>query len=103
MKFLESHENSLLYHSLKYRDLIISLTDSHPEYLIAYDHNQIKAILPLMIKEAPYGKVVNSLPYYGSNGGILSICETAKDVLIEYYNQMVVKEEYISSVVILNP
>lgn len=102
-EFVESHKNSFLYHSLKYRNLIINLTDSHPEYFIAYDHHQIKAILPLIIKEGPYGKVVNSLPYYGSNGGILSVCETAKEMLIEYYNQMVVKEEYISSVVILNP
>ena len=103
MKFVDSQMNSLLFHSLKYRDLILKLTNSLPEYLIACDDNEIKAILPLIIKEGPNGKVLNSLPYYGSNGGILSICDRAKDVLVDYYNQMVVKKEYISSVVILNP
>ena len=103
MKFVESHSNSLLFHSIKYRDLILKITNSLPEYLIAYDDGEIKAVLPLITKKGVKGKVVNSLPYYGSNGGILSVCETAKEVLIVYYNRMVVTKEYISSVVILNP
>lgn len=103
MKFVESHRDSLLFHTLKYRNLILKITNSLPEYLIACDDGEIKGVLPLMIKEGPYGKVINSLPYYGSNGGILSVCTTAKEMLMECYNQMVIKKEYISSVVVLNP
>lgn len=102
-KFLLSHNNSLIYYSLRYRDLIKKITKADPLYLIVLDESKIRAVFPLMIKNGPDGKVINSLPYYGSNGGILSDSEEAKELLLSYYNNLILRSEFISSTVILNP
>jgi len=63
--------------------------------------DSILAILPLMIKTGCYGKVVNSLPYYGSNGGILSLHEESHIFLLEYYYKYI--EDVGSATYIENP
>jgi lipid II:glycine glycyltransferase (peptidoglycan interpeptide bridge formation enzyme) len=72
--FLLSCEHSLFYHSTKYKDFLEDILGCESKYLLAYDDGKIVAALPLMIKNGSIGKVVNSLPYYGSNGGIIGKC-----------------------------
>lgn len=70
-EFILSYDTSLFYHSTKYKDFLEDLLKCKSKYLLAYENGKIKSVLPLMIKDGPYGKVVNSLPYYGSHGGII--------------------------------
>jgi lipid II:glycine glycyltransferase (peptidoglycan interpeptide bridge formation enzyme) len=56
-----------------------------------------------MILETKRGKVLNSLPFYGSNGGVLADTEEAAHLLLGHYNQMLADEHIISSTLIENP
>lgn len=102
--FLESIKNPIIYYTKKYRKFLELMTNSNSLYKIAVSSNgEIFGLLPLMIKEGKYGKVINSLPYYGSYGGIISKNNLSRKVLIEYYNDLINKEDYLSSVIISNP
>jgi hypothetical protein len=64
---------AMLYHSLAYKrflnDFLPSTTEEH--YLLAYVDGQIAGALPCFLALGPFGPVVNSLPFFGSHGGLL--------------------------------
>jgi hypothetical protein len=102
--FLQTHKAAMLYYSIKFKGFLEKQTKSDAMYLVAIDDNdQIQGILPLMIKTGPLGKVLNSLPYYGSNGGILANLKEAKDLLLEKYLEIANSGEYVSATLIENP
>jgi hypothetical protein len=102
-KFLESQDSSLFYHSIKYKNFLEDFLGCQSRYLLAYDRDEIVAAFPLMIKEGVFGKVVNSLPYYGSNGGIISKSKLFSDQLMEEYNQFIAESDIVSAVMVENP
>ncbi len=59
--------------------------------------------MPLMGAEGPFGLVLNSLPYYGSNGGILAIGDDAGLVLADWYAAMAGQTAVAAATVIDNP
>jgi lipid II:glycine glycyltransferase (peptidoglycan interpeptide bridge formation enzyme) len=63
----------------------------------------IRGILPMMYIQIDGGKVFNSLPYYGSNGGIIADNEQAYTELIDAYNQIAYDKTTLSSTIITNP
>jgi lipid II:glycine glycyltransferase (peptidoglycan interpeptide bridge formation enzyme) len=101
--FLSQYGSSLLYYSLKYRDMLLEFLDCESEYLIAELNGKIKGILPLMIKDGEYGRIVNSLPFYGSNGGILADDEDTYHLLLAEYNHIANSESTAASTLITNP
>lgn len=71
-KFLLKTDKSLIYHSLKFRDFLKSFIEAEDRYLVAKDNGSIVGVFPCFIKHNErYGNVLNSLPFYGSNGGII--------------------------------
>lgn len=102
-RFLLSCEHSLFYHSTKYKDFLEDLLGCESQYLLAYDKDKLVAALPLMIKNGSLGKVVNSLPYYGSNGGIIGKSNiVSKDLLTEYHS-IINQKDILSSTMVENP
>ena len=101
--FLLSYDYSLFYHSTKYKDFLEDLLACESRYLLAYENNKIVAALPLMIKDGHYGKVVNSLPYYGSNGGVIGSNGSAAQVLFDEYEKFINSHNVASATVIENP
>lgn len=69
--FLLSSSESLLYHSIEYKEFLENLLNCSSHYLLIRDNNKIISALPLMLKNGPLGTIANSLPYYGSNGGVI--------------------------------
>lgn len=70
--FLEGVVSPMFTQSLKYRDFLLkAMPHARAHYLCAVDASKILAILPLMSSEGPAGPVFNSLPFFGSHGGIL--------------------------------
>ena len=101
-EFIKSFEYGLFYYSIKYKDFLEELLQCKSNYLLVIDKDEnIQAILPLMIKEGKFGKIVNSLPYYGSNGGILSRNNQAFEFLLNEYNK--ISNEVAGSTYITNP
>jgi len=87
--YLKHREDSMLWYSLKYRDLIASVISAESYYYMAIDNDKIVGILPLMQKEGSLGKVINSLPFYGSHGGVIADNEETKKRLLDHYIEVV--------------
>lgn len=72
-RFLLKDEKSLFYLFVNYKQFLEKLLGCESRYLIAKDQEGcIIGAFPLMVsKKGRFGRVGNSLPYYGSNGGII--------------------------------
>lgn len=99
--FLLSCEYSLFYHSTKYKDFLEDLLGCESQYLLAYDNGKLVAALPLMIKNGSLGKVVNSLPYYGSNGGI--VCSNTQSKYSVIFKESLSLINYTSLTLVSSP
>ncbi len=101
-KFLLEIPESLLYYSTKYKELLEEYLRVESEYLLAIDEqDNIWGVLPLMKKEGKFGTIINSLPFYGSNGGILSKNDEVFKLLLVHYNNLI--KNVASSTYITNP
>lgn len=71
--FLLAQENSLLYYSANFKNLLEKYIGCRTYYTLALDlENNLVGVFPLAIFDSEdHGKVANSLPFYGSNGGPL--------------------------------
>lgn len=84
--FLLEFNESLFYYSTKYKDFLEKLLNVKSNYILAVDDNKnIQAVLPIMIKDGKYGKIINSLPFFGSNGGILYKTKESYNLLLKKY------------------
>lgn len=71
--FLEGREQALFYASLEYRDLLKRVVGGEPHYLVALDDGRVCGVMPCFATRPDgLGPVLNSLPYYGSNGGFIT-------------------------------
>lgn len=71
--FLKRCGTGTFFQSLPYRNVLAdTLRDSEHMYLVAKSEGRIIAALPLFIQRGcKYEPVINSLPFFGSNGGFL--------------------------------
>jgi predicted N-acyltransferase len=63
--------DSMFYHSLKYMRFLASFIGATPFTLICFEGDNILGALPAFIKHHSDGAVLNSLPFYGSHGGVI--------------------------------
>jgi len=102
--FLSGMEHAMIYHTWNYKELIKDLFNVSENYLIALDTDDyIVGVLPLIYKDGKYGRIYNSLPFYGSNGGVLTKSADCFDFLIQSYNEFVEDSDLSASTVITNP
>ena len=99
--FLASHKDALFYYSPKHIEFIKYFTKSEQETVIAIKDGKVVGCLPMLSKNGKYGRILNSLPFYGSHGAILANSEDIEKNLLSYYTSL--KTEFLSSVVITNP
>lgn len=112
---LQEHYEQLLFdspvsmfnHSLKYRKFLKKiLLDSEDHYLCCMEHNKIIAVLPLFIKNGPYGRVVNSLPFFGSHGGFVYRDEFTEEhcaLLLKELDALMRRDDTLSCTLIESP
>jgi hypothetical protein len=85
-KFIFGNEFSLLYFSVKYKYFLSKIiANAKFCYWGLYSNGGLKGVLPAVIREDPPGTVINSLPFYGSNGGVIADTLEAKEELLRYY------------------
>jgi hypothetical protein len=102
--FLLDHPNTLVYQSSRYMSLIQDLLGCRQATLVAVqDDGTLSGALPLMEADGPYGTVVNSLPFYGSNGGLICNDPIACNLLADAYNAKVAMPGVAAATVIENP
>jgi hypothetical protein len=72
IRLIANCENTLIYTDLNYLDAISEYTKSELYFVVDVVDREIVSALPFCIYFGSYGPVINSLPFYGSNGGIIS-------------------------------
>lgn len=109
-QLLSSRDDTLIYSSLKFKTFLSKISDNaQPLYLIATEQGRIIGALPSFIKIIPsHGAILNSLPFYGSNGGVIVAPEIKNPVpikraLIHAFNDIAKDYQVRSSTIITNP
>lgn len=101
--FVLSDKRNMLYSSVKYKNFLEDLLECESNYVVVEDDDNIVGAMPLFTKQGEFGKVVNSLPYYGSHGGIISTDEKAVSMLAEYYNNLIRQDDVAAANMVENP
>lgn len=96
---------SLVYSSSGYVGLVSAETSSQPYWIVSREEGRIVSALPLLVRSGSLGPVVNSLAYYGSNGGIITHGESrhAKLAALEAYRAFCERIGAVASTLITNP
>ena len=107
-EFLKKSKKSMLFHSLSYRKFLkITFPDCEDYYFCAFKGKEIQAILPIFIKSGKYGKIANSLPFFGSHGGIIyrgdKINENCKIKLLDSLDKLCQLKDIVTCTIINTP
>jgi hypothetical protein len=102
-RYLLRRPDSLFYSSSKYKNFLKSLLACEEEYLLAVDGREVCGILPLLYMYAGTRRLYNSLPYYGSNGGVLADSPEASQALIGAYNEIAHAQSTLGATIVSNP
>jgi hypothetical protein len=93
-ELIEKTSNVLIYTHLSYLDAVASFTKSELYFVLDITEEKFNAAIPFCLYRGRYGPVINSLPFYGSNGGIIAmkdaVCtaEPLLQKLIEFARQV---------------
>ncbi len=104
--YVSACPNSLIYSCPSFIDLISDHLEACPGWILAKNKSGISGALPFVqSKLGDLGTVFNSLPYYGSNGGVLQDVQDdqAKRFLVEAYFDYAQSQNACSATLITNP
>jgi len=110
--FLLHRSDTLLYASLPFKQFLERLLVCESTYFLALDKpDRIVGVLPLMVKDTGiYGKIANSLPFYGSNGGIIvdhskgeEEGDQIRQALFDAFEAHVKAQDCVASTIITSP
>jgi hypothetical protein len=72
-EFVGAHPSALVYATLGYRAFLRRVTGETDRYLAAFENGRIVGVLPAFLqRDRGRGAVLNSLPFFGSIGGVLA-------------------------------
>jgi CelD/BcsL family acetyltransferase involved in cellulose biosynthesis len=101
--FLRKHPGGLIYHSIRYRDLLVDHLGCEAEYLVSRESGEIRGVLPLMWATDPGGRVCNSLPFFGSHGSPIADGVESERALLDAWNERVTDAETLAGTMVANP
>ena len=103
--FLLTFSNSLFYSEPRYLSLLQTHLECEISWITAREEGKITGVLPFAVKRAKSGSIYNSLPYYGSNGGV--VCKSSeqkcKRALINAFYSSAEESGSLSATLITNP
>lgn len=101
--FLLGSEGGLIFHSIRYRNLLVEHLGCESEYLVARESGEIRGVLPIMWSEDPDGRVCNSLPFFGSHGGPIAAEPGIERALIDAWNDRATDDRTLAGTMVANP
>jgi hypothetical protein len=105
-RFVEAQAASLIYASLAFREFLRRVTNGADRYLVAFEHNDIVGVLPAFLQpDRGHGAVLNSLPFFGSIGGVLAARERddVATALLDGFDRVAADAGCISRTIITSP
>ena len=91
--FLKKFDYTLIYHSEPFLKTLINTFGFEQETIILKINNKIEGVLPLLSIKGELGIVFNSLPFFGSYGGIYSLNKSSHHNIIKIFNDLI-KEKF---------
>jgi hypothetical protein len=101
--FIRADPTTLFYHGTAFRSLVGELLEADERTLVALEDDRLVGALPLLSLDGERGRVFNSLPYYGSNGGVVAASAEAHDALAAAYAKLVSDPGTLAATVVPNP
>jgi CelD/BcsL family acetyltransferase involved in cellulose biosynthesis len=101
--FVVECDGGVIYYSSRYRDLLVDELGCEAEYLVAREGGEIRGVLPVMWSENGGGRVLNSLPYYGSHGAPLAKSHDAERALIDAWSERATDSRTLAATMVANP
>ena len=104
--YVSACPNSLIYSCPSFIELISDHLEACPGWILAKNETGISGALPFVqSKPGDLGPVFNSLPYYGSNGGVLQGVQDdqVKRFMIEGFFEYALSWKACSATIITNP
>ena len=101
--FLVGTPGALVYHSIRYRNLLVDHLGCDAEYLMALEGGEIRGVLPLMWSGEDGARICNSLPFYGSHGGPVATAPEFEEELLEAWNERVTDASTLAGTMVANP
>ena len=88
-RYVERREEALFFQSIGYVEFLAELLGARNETAVALrDDGEVCGVLPILAAEGRWGRVVNSLPFFGSHGGALADDEPTAALLVRHYNDL---------------
>lgn len=84
-EFLKTNKNAMFYYTLEYKEILERFLKASSEYFVAKENDTIQGVLPLFKTLSSSGYVINSLPFYGSHGGVLANNTRVKNELFDKF------------------
>jgi len=83
--FIDSFQDVYLFYAQRiYIDSLLQTIECEEETLIYVEDGDIKGVLPLLSKIGSFGKVYNSLPFYGSHGGVIAKTNVVTQIMYDH-------------------
>lgn len=104
--YVNNSKDSLFYTSSEFINLVSTHLGAESYWIVAKEDKEILGVLPFLESKAgKFGTVFNSLPYYGSNGGVIQSRENveAKQNLIKEFFSLAKKKNACSATIVTNP
>jgi hypothetical protein len=110
-EMLSDCNEAMFYHSIQYQNILKDIVACEPYYLVVHNRDTILGAFPCFLKEnSRYGNILNSLPFFGSHGGVLirssiGIEERFKTnkLLLDSFNALAKEKHCILSTIITSP
>lgn len=103
---LSEHQKMLYCSEHFYRFLKQLLPEAQFRYICVFDNGSVVAYIPIVIQKAKFGKVANSLPFFGSHGSLISqksLDKTFSSLLVKFLIDWVDQEKISTFTLIENP
>jgi hypothetical protein len=105
--FVDNCDESMIYFTISYKRVIENFLNMDSNYQLVVDDSGLNvAVFPLFIKRTEWGSVANSLPFYGSNGGLLfgdDISVSEKEEVIRLCDSYLESLNLKSSTIVTSP
>jgi hypothetical protein len=103
-QFVQSLNTLTVYSTWEYRSFLLDLMGCSGDYLGAVDDKgSLLGVWPLMERTGKFGRVINSLPFFGSYGGPLGVNSAAIEALTIEFNSTVARSDVAAATVVENP
>ncbi|MDP1571619.1 MAG: GNAT family N-acetyltransferase [Vicinamibacterales bacterium] len=87
-RFVAGHPEGLVYYLPAFRRYLLAVAGGECRSRLAFEDGRLTGVLPVLVLKGAHGDILNSQPFFGSNGGVLATTAAAETALRGEYERM---------------